>query len=348
MTAIVRFARATAHAAARVACPLASLAAATGLSLVLTGAAARRADAQPQSVQVIPPQGGDTLASVTPTFVVVAVGAGPGPLRFRFEIDTSRTFARALLDTTVTISDSVVAIRPSRALDGGVRIYWRATVLNPAGAATISAVDGPRRVPRFVTPLRPTGFAGTIVYTRRPTFVWRSPQVAEPPGPWEYTIQITNFGRTVQQERITDTTYTVPPGAELETNASYAWSITARLRSTGQSEIAAAASFSIIDSLVVPTATLLYQNFPNPFPNARTRSTCIWFDVAQPTSASLEIFDAARRPRAAPAAEPRARRSCSRRGATAARRPAAARAAIHCSRGTAATTVASSFRPACI
>jgi len=50
-----------------------------------------------------------------------------------------------------------------------------------------------------------------------------------------------------------------------------------------------------------PTATLLYQNFPNPFPGtgiaaanaaraAGAPATCIWFDIGRPTPVQLEVF----------------------------------------------------------
>jgi len=40
-----------------------------------------------------------------------------------------------------------------------------------------------------------------------------------------------------------------------------------------------------------PAVTLLYQNFPNPFPTADTRATCIWFDLNRNTSVSLTVHD---------------------------------------------------------
>ena len=40
-----------------------------------------------------------------------------------------------------------------------------------------------------------------------------------------------------------------------------------------------------------PAVTLLYQNFPNPFPSADSRVTCIWFDLSQTTSVSLTVHD---------------------------------------------------------
>lgn len=41
----------------------------------------------------------------------------------------------------------------------------------------------------------------------------------------------------------------------------------------------------------VPPATLLYQNFPNPFPASGRDSTCLWFDLASDSAVELEILD---------------------------------------------------------
>ena len=40
-----------------------------------------------------------------------------------------------------------------------------------------------------------------------------------------------------------------------------------------------------------PSITLLYQNFPNPFPTGASRTTCIWFDLSSRSTVSLTIHD---------------------------------------------------------
>ena len=40
-----------------------------------------------------------------------------------------------------------------------------------------------------------------------------------------------------------------------------------------------------------PAITLLYQNFPNPFPTVDSHVTCIWFDLNRTTSVSLTVHD---------------------------------------------------------
>jgi hypothetical protein len=40
-----------------------------------------------------------------------------------------------------------------------------------------------------------------------------------------------------------------------------------------------------------PAATLLYQNFPNPFPSAASATTCVWFDLAEGGATTLDVYD---------------------------------------------------------
>jgi len=40
-----------------------------------------------------------------------------------------------------------------------------------------------------------------------------------------------------------------------------------------------------------PAVTLLYQNFPNPFPTGDTRVTCIWFDLNRTATVTLTVHD---------------------------------------------------------
>ena len=40
-----------------------------------------------------------------------------------------------------------------------------------------------------------------------------------------------------------------------------------------------------------PGITLLYQNFPNPFPNGTSMTTCLWFDLRVEDAVTLGIYD---------------------------------------------------------
>jgi hypothetical protein len=37
--------------------------------------------------------------------------------------------------------------------------------------------------------------------------------------------------------------------------------------------------------------TVLYQNFPNPFPTAASATTCLWFDLSAPSDVTLAVYD---------------------------------------------------------
>ena len=54
----------------------------------------------------------------------------------------------------------------------------------------------------------------------------------------------------------------------------------------------------VIQTAECPTATLLYQNFPNPFGGGLQPNTCFWFDLAHRANVSLNDLRPARAPRA--------------------------------------------------
>jgi hypothetical protein len=240
------------------------------------------------------PAGGDTLRTVTPTFLLQAFNIGPArPLTFRFQLDTTpRIGTRVVIfDTTLTVTDSTITLAPRRALPENARIYWRATVRDQTGEEIATAINGPRAVPSWISVVAPSGFSGVTVNTRTPRFVWRSPTVLEPPGPWIYTLTIENFGQRVRSVELRDTVFQLPADAALEANASYGWTVAARLAGTGQATVVSPGTFVVIDSTVA-LATVLYPSFPNPFPSAVARSTCIWLDLGRQSRVDLEILSA--------------------------------------------------------
>jgi hypothetical protein len=40
-----------------------------------------------------------------------------------------------------------------------------------------------------------------------------------------------------------------------------------------------------------PRTTILYQNFPNPFPSAGSLTTCVWFDLAHASDVLIQVLD---------------------------------------------------------
>lgn len=236
------------------------------------------------------------LRSVSPRFTIRAFGftrsaeTSP-PLRVTMRVSENfGVLPPFLVDTTFFTADSSRVLEIKRALPSGATVYWRALVELGTQVA-ISEITGPRVVPPWVTLLYPASLRGDRIDTRQPEFVWRSPRVDTGPGPWRYNLEVLTNGQPVfAASNITDTVYRLP--SPLQANTSYSWRVDARL--AGSPAVVSAISpgtFIIIDPLL-PTSTLVYQNFPNPFPDASSFSTCFWFDVQEPgAKISLEILD---------------------------------------------------------
>jgi hypothetical protein len=75
----------------------------------------------------------------------------------------------------------------------------------------------------------------------------------------------------------------------LETNTSHRWSLSGAIEGDTV-RVPSASSFVVVDD-GVPRVTLLYQNFPNPFPTAGVVTTCIWFDLAHDSRVDLLVTD---------------------------------------------------------
>ena len=233
------------------------------------------------------------LPTLTPSLVVRALGfADARPLRVRVQIATSVDFSTASIavDSTFTTSDTTIAVQITRALPSEGTVYWRASVQATSGAAAESPITGPRTVPAWLTLVTPNSPTGDIFDLRRPLFVWRSARTTAATGAWKYTVEITNGGRTEQATAgLSDTTFRA--ASNLQANTSYRWSVRATLPNGESARVASLASFLIVDP-PLPTTTILYQNFPNPFPSATAFSTCFWFDVGEPGGAvSLDVLD---------------------------------------------------------
>jgi hypothetical protein len=232
------------------------------------------------------------LSSVSPRFTVRAFGFGPArPLRITMRVSENfGVLPPFLVDTTLLVTDTAHTLQIKRALPSNATVYWRALVEGGTQAA-ISDITGPRVVPPWVTMVDPASAQGDIVDTRQPVFRWRSPRVDTGPGPWRYDLEVLANGEVVfGASNLTDTLLRLP--SPLQANTSYRWRLDARLvGATDRVTVNSPGSFVIIDP-PLPTSTLIYQNFPNPFPNAASFSTCFWFDVGEPGARiSLEILD---------------------------------------------------------
>ena len=235
----------------------------------------------------------DSLDSVTPTFTWDAGTPPPGvaPDTFRLLVGLDSTLATVALDTTVTTS-AVTMLPPAAA---GTRFYWRATARSALGATETTLLFGPLVVPAWATLLTLNAPGGQSIRDSLPLFVWRSPTAASPPGPFTYDLTVYPASGGPQLyvlavRGLRDTTYR--PTTPLERNLPFRWQIVAHLGPTDSAVVTSTGTFLVLDQQA-PATTLLFQNFPNPFPNRSlgVNTTCIWFDVAQPGSVSLDVFD---------------------------------------------------------
>ena len=172
-------------------------------------------------------------------------------------------------------------------------VFFRARLINQFGAVVAEAIarHPVRSWLRLIAPLRgPT----TIVNTRNPNFVWSSPPITFPPGLWDYEVFVmeTRTGNLARSSGlINDTSITLGP---LQANTSYSWRVEARAHNSsgnGEVSVSSAGTF-VIQSDTLPTITLLYQNFPNPFGRGtRSNETTLWFDLAHSSKVTMAIYD---------------------------------------------------------
>ena len=234
------------------------------------------------------------MRTITPSFTVRARGfALARPLRVTLSIATQASFAPEflLLDSSFVSNDTILTVQVTRALTSESQIFWRARVEAP-GIVAQSDLIGPRFVPPWFKLISPNSANGSTVDDRRPMFVWSFPPSIFPRESWRYSVEILSQGRPDQAVAgLIDTTWQVP--VDLQTNSSYRWRVRASLPYGAATTIASIGSFTVSDpDLDLPFTTILYTNFPNPFPSPAAFATCIWFDVAPPGARiALDVLD---------------------------------------------------------
>ena len=253
------------------------------------------ASARAQSVVIVGP-GGPQLPTLTPKFTVRALGypLDARPLRYTVFITRNSTGDGPYVETiSLTSTDTIVTLIVSRLLPDTATVYWKARVMTPSGVITDSDISSARKAPKWLTLIYPNSPLGDRDSSRTPTFRWESGALDPEYGSWVYSLDIllaSNNNVVQAKPGITETFYR--PTTPLFANTQYAWRLTAAVNRTGE-EITqrSLATFFIVDP-ALPTTTLLYQNFPNPFPSVNSFVTCFWFDIQTGGSrVSLDIVD---------------------------------------------------------
>jgi hypothetical protein len=217
---------------------------------------------------------------------------------YRLRVSRDAGFAAPRLDTTVVDVTSVLVRRPFKP---GVPLFWRVDATSATGVAASTGVVGPITVPPWATPLTLSTPGGTTTTDPQPTLVWTSPPIVAPPGPFQYDVFVFRAGDPISvygAGGLRDTFFQMP--VALERNIPYSWRLVVRA-GADTSLVLSQGRFLVLDPTVPPT-TILYQNFPNPFPSSVAGgggvgggggrdSTCIWFDLAATGRTELVILD---------------------------------------------------------
>ena len=227
------------------------------------------------------------LSTITPTFswTVGTVPASASPVTYRLRISPDSTLAAPIADTAL----SAQAFALTAALKPG-NLFWRVNATAASGETATSGVIGPVAVPAWATLTSLSNPAGMVIDTAQPTFTWKPVQVSAPPGPLVFDLDVQRVATGVTDfnvANLTDTSFAITQ--PLERNTAYRWFLTVHA-GLDTSTVRSQGSFLVVD-LGMPTSTLLYQNFPNPFPTAGRDSTCLWFDLALAGSVDLDILD---------------------------------------------------------
>jgi subtilisin family serine protease len=228
------------------------------------------------------------LGSVTPTFTWT-VGNVPALARpITYQLRIARDSAGApLVDTTLTNVETYnlrIALKPKRPL------LWRVDATAATGDTASTGVIGPIAVPEWATLTSLSAPAGAVTDSVQPTFTWTSPAITAPPGPFTYDLFVQRVSEPVPDfgvAGLVGTSFRIP--GPLERNTAYHWHLVTHAGSD-TSLASSQGSFLVLDG-ATPAATLLYQNFPNPFPSAGRDSTCLWFDLATGGLVEVEILD---------------------------------------------------------
>ena len=241
----------------------------------------------PVGVTAIAPVTGP-LASVTPTFTWTVGTPPPAARPITYQLRIARDSAGVpLVDTTLTDVETYslrIALKP------GAPLLWRVDATAATGDTASTGVVGPIAVPAWATLTSLSDPGGAVTDSVQPTFTWTSPTIATPPGPFTYDLFVQRASEPVPEPGVaglTGTSFRIPD--PLERNTPYHWSVVTHA-GNDTSLTLSRGSFLVLDAST-PAATLLYQNFPNPFPAAGRDSTCLWFDLATTGIVEVDILD---------------------------------------------------------
>lgn len=249
----------------------------------------------PQGVVPLPLEevsGEGQITNLAPQFRWTAPSLHPVGLPVTFFLELSEDS----LFRTVQLRDSVVgtfARRPPDPLPPRARLFWRVRARSVQDVERASEAQGPFLVPSWVRLDVLNDPGGSELAEEHPLFRWSSPDLLPPAGQLTFELQIVS-DRLLEilqsYPGLTEKEFRVP--SPLPFNVPLRWRVIAESAGGVADTVTSAGPF-VVTSGANPPATILYQNFPNPFPNREmgTEDTRIWFDLAHASRVELAVFD---------------------------------------------------------
>ncbi len=211
------------------------------------------------------------------------------PVSFTVVVAADTAFTDVLLAERVV---GTFARRLNSPLPASQRLYWRVDAETFQAVTRTTRLAGTMTVPAWVTLSVLNDPAGSAIQERRPLLEWEPfEDLAPPAGPFRYDVTVfSDRDETpVATFEALDTT-AVRPIEPLPLNEPLRWRVVARVPG-GQADSATSAGPFVVTSSSSPPATILFQNFPNPFPLGGQRETKIWFDLERDSEVRLTVYD---------------------------------------------------------
>lgn len=212
------------------------------------------------------------------------------PVLFRLELSEDSLFQG------VVLRDSVVgtfARRLQEPLPPRTRLFWRVQAVSTQGIHRAAPADVPILVPSWVALEVLNEPGGGQVSEPQPEFRWTAMPLSGPAGPFSFELQVLlDREGEVLQSRAGLTEDHFRFDEPLPFNLPLRWRVIATARNGVADTVSNAAPF-VVTGGANPPVTILYQNFPNPFPAPEegTWTTRIWFDLAEESRVELAVYD---------------------------------------------------------
>jgi Subtilase family len=231
------------------------------------------------------------LTSITPSFTwsTPGVPSFANPVTYHLVVTRAGPSGSVTLVDTTLQGGQVTITQPQRPA-ARLRFTLRATA---ADSATLTAGGTAEYVvPDWADLLTLDDPGGTTVSDPRPVLRWSAPAVLSPPGPFTFDVEVfrTDTRDVVTRVQGLDST-SWTPSSDLDLNTPYRWRVISHLGA--DTAVTESQGAFVVANGSVPPVTLLFQNFPNPFPNPAIgeATTCFWFDLAHPGVVRLDILD---------------------------------------------------------